>query len=334
MRRLIAIMLALAATLVRPSHAADGASAPAARRVQAAGATLTVTPSADSVRAGQPLRVDFIIDRPADAGVTVPSIGQKLGDWEVQRAESLPTDPATPNRLTERLTLSTFETGDVQVPSLSFTIRDATGKETALASEPLAMKVQTRLVDGYDPQRIRDLKGAVDMPLEARWPWVLGFMLAAAAIAWLSWRWWKGRPKAEPPAEPCDTRALRELDDLAARQLPQKGLVLDFYVLLSDTVRRYVEGRFGIRAPEQTTKEFLQAARHHPSIREDHQRMLAAFLRAADMVKFAAQRPGPAECDRGIDAARGFVRESAPAPVDPGHTPGQPTPHEASERAR
>ena len=67
---------------------------------------------------------------------------------------------------------------------------------------------------------------------------------------------------------------------LAARQLPQKGLVLDFYVLLSDTVRRYVEGRFGIRAPEQTTKEFLQAARHHPAIREDHQRMLAAFLRS------------------------------------------------------
>ena len=73
---------------------------------------------------------------------------------------------------------------------------------------------------------------------------------------------------------------------------------------------RYVEGRFGIRAPEQTTKEFLQAARHHPSIREDHQRMLAAFLRAADMVKFAAQRPGPAECDRGIDAV--LVDEGGP----------------------
>ena len=111
-------------------------------------------------------------------------------------------------------------------------------------------------------------------------------------------------------------RALRELDDLAARQLPQKGLVLDFYVLLSDAVRRYVEGRFGIRAPEQTTKEFLQAARHHPAIREDHQRMLAAFLRAADMVKFAAQRPTPSECDRGLDAARGFVRESTPAEIE------------------
>ena len=128
--------------------------------------------------------------------------------------------------------------------------------------------------------------------------------------------------------------ALRELDELAARQLPQKGLVLDFYVLLSDTVRRYVEGRFGIRAPEQTTKEFLQAARHHPAMRDDHQRMLAAFLRAADMVKFAAQRPGPGECDRGLDAARGFVRESAPPADEIVHTPAGSASHEGSETAR
>ena len=74
MRRLIAIMLALAATLVRPSHAADGASAPVARRVQAAGATLTVTPSADSVRAGQPLRQLFIARRQSYHGNTLGAL--------------------------------------------------------------------------------------------------------------------------------------------------------------------------------------------------------------------------------------------------------------------
>ena len=60
--------------------------------------------------------------------------------------------------------------------------------------------------------------------------------------------------------------------------------------------------------------------------------MLAAFLRAADMVKFAAQRPGPAECDRGLEAARGFVQESMPEPA--GQTPDEPATPRDSEAVR
>jgi hypothetical protein len=62
--------------------------------------------------------------------------------------------------------------------------------------------------------------------------------------------------------------------------------------------------------------------------------MLAAFLRAADMVKFAAQRPGPGECERGLDAARGFVRESAPTTDATDLTPGAAGAHEGLERTR
>lgn len=323
-----ALLLAMATP---PAHARP---TPPARSAEAGGATVTVTPGADAVRAGEPLTVEYRVDRPSDVVVTLPAVGPTLGAWDVRKAEPLPVDPASPERLAERLTLVTFETGQVEVPSLAFTVRSKDGKETSLASPTLSMRVETRLAGGYDPNGIRQLKDVVDMPLAPRWPWVLAAVTGAAALAWAAWRWWRNRPVAPAPVEPCDTRALRELEELAARQLPQKGLVLDFYVLLSDTVRRYVEGRFGIRAPEQTTKEFLQAARFHPSIRDDHQRMLAAFLRAADMVKFAAQRPGPAECERGLDAARGFVRESAPASVEPDLAPPPPPAHERSEQSR
>ena len=308
MRRAAILVTALLGTW---AFAAGEPGATLSRSADGAGARVTVT-AKEAIRTGEPLAVDFTVERPAGTSVIVPALKTALDPWEVRDARALPTDPANPGRTTERVTLVTFESGDLKIPSLAFRIRAADGTETELKSPELSVTVQSLLAEGFDPSRIRDVKGAVEIPLGARWPWIAGGIALVAMLGWLAHRWWRGRPRHAAPPELAHARALRELDDLASRQLPQKGLVLDFYVLLSDTVRRYVEGRFGIRAPEQTTKEFLQAARHHPSIREDHQRMLAAFLRAADMVKFAAQRPGPSECDRGLDAARGFVRESMP----------------------
>jgi hypothetical protein len=88
--------------------------------------------------------------------------------------------------------------------------------------------------------------------------------------------------------------------------------VQDFYVRLTSTVRQLIEGHFGIRAPEQTTTEFLRSARHHPGLLEDQQRFLAGFLRSADLVKFAGDRPAVQECDRSLQAARQFVQETMP----------------------
>ena len=323
MRRLASTVAAFVCTV-----AAAQAPALTSRSAEAGGARVTVS-AIESIRTGQPLEVDFTIDRPEGASVIVPALKGATDPWEVREARPLPADPGQPSRMVERVTLVTFESGDLKVPSLAFRVRAADGTETELKSPELPVTVRSLLGDGFDPTRIRDVKGAVEMPLESRWPWIAGAAALLTALAWLGVRWWRGRPTNAAPPEPAHARALRELDELDARQLPQKGLVLDFYVLLSDTVRRYVEGRFGIRAPEQTTKEFLQAARHHPAIREDHQRMLAAFLRAADMVKFAAQRPGPSECARGLDAARGFVRESMPTVDAEGADAGLEAPQEA-----
>ena len=176
----------------------------------------------------------------------------------------------------------------------------------------MTIAVQSRLDGPFDATKFRDIKGAVGVPLETQWAWIIGLCVLVVVFAAGMYRWWFHKPSGPVYIEAPHERALRELNELALRELPHKGLILDFYVMLSDTVRHYVEARFGICAPEQTTKEFLNAARHHPQIIDDHQRLLASFLRAADMVKYAAQRPGPNECEHGLDAARGFVIESAP----------------------
>jgi hypothetical protein len=71
--------------------------------------------------------------------------------------------------------------------------------------------------------------------------------------------------------------------------------VKSYYVELTAIVRRYIERTTGIRAPEQTTEEFLREVSRCSSPLPKGEGMnnfrLKDFLESADLVKFAAHRP-------------------------------------------
>jgi hypothetical protein len=121
-------------------------------------------------------------------------------------------------------------------------------------------------------------------------------------------------PDAPEPELPAGEWAMLELARLEQERLPERGEVEGFFVRLSDVVRAYVERRFAIAAPDRTTQEFLREAAHHPDLAGEHERTIGAFLRSADMVKFAAARPGTETCDNALAAMRGFVERTAPKP--------------------
>jgi hypothetical protein len=90
---------------------------------------------------------------------------------------------------------------------------------------------------------------------------------------------------------------------------------------LSDIVRQYIERRFGLMAPEQTTEEFLRDAGRNRALEDRHREMLASFLRAADMVKFALHMPTRGDADAAMAAANVFVDQTTPVDVDPSQQP-------------
>ena len=310
MRRLATIALLLAARAL----AAD-AVPPAPVSAEAGGAKVTVRTQAAGVRVGQPVAVDFEIDRPAGSAIELPTLSTTLEAWDVRGAQTLPADTAHPDRLVQRVTLVTFEAGERKVPGITFTVRGADGKTTALASPALTIPVASLNAQGFDPKAIREAKGAVEVPVAPVWPWVVTTAIAALVLAIVAWsrraclKAWFFPPA--PPESPHE-RAMRELDSLQALALPSNGRVQEFYVQLTGVVRHLIEGHFGIRAPEQTTAEFLRSARHHPGLLEEHQRFLGGFLRSADLVKFAGDRPATTECERSLQAARQFVTETMP----------------------
>ena len=102
-------------------------------------------------------------------------------------------------------------------------------------------------------------------------------------------------------------RALRELRMLLEKRLPDKGLFKDFYVELTMVVRRYIERRHGIRAPEQTTEEFLAAASSGERLPPATVSELQTFLTAADLIKFAGREATVAMSDEAAEKARGLI---------------------------
>ncbi len=121
-------------------------------------------------------------------------------------------------------------------------------------------------------------------------------MLAVAALVFWAWRYWqKRRAQAQVvPVVPPHIRAKQKLREALALI----GQPREFCILVSDTVRWYLEERFDFHAPERTTEEFLYELQGTNLLTPDQKDSLGEFLKRCDLVKFAKYEPGPPELRR------------------------------------
>ena len=128
----------------------------------------------------------------------------------------------------------------------------------------------------------------------------------------------KRRP-IEPRRRTPEEIAQEALAHLLAENLPARGLVKEFYLRLTGIVRQYVEDTTGMRAPEQTTEEFLRDMRSRAVFPLERSARLAEFLEAADLVKYAGQQPHEGQIDEAVARAHEFVNlKASPAVVPAG----------------
>ena len=72
-------------------------------------------------------------------------------------------------------------------------------------------------------------------------------------------------------------------------------------------VRCYIEGAHSIRAPEQTTEEFLVTAADNPSFKPEVVKKLKIFLQTSDLVKFAVYHPDKEIIDQALATAGDYI---------------------------
>lgn len=88
------------------------------------------------------------------------------------------------------------------------------------------------------------------------------------------------------PGLPPDQIAIRELQKIEDLGLVERGMIKEYYTLLSEVIRRYLERRFGVPVMESTTTETLTMLRG-VEIGSQPYWLVEDLLRESDLVKFA-----------------------------------------------
>ncbi|MBU1695373.1 MAG: hypothetical protein KKC51_15625 [Verrucomicrobia bacterium] len=178
----------------------------------------------------------------------------------------------------------------------------------------LAFRVDSVLTN--ENAELHGIKGPADWPA-AFPPWIvplLAVAVLALALGLVTARVMT-RPRTilhYPPSEPPYEIALRALRRLLEKGWIEQGQVEPFYVELTGIARRYIEGRFGLRAPERTTEEFIREASGSGLLKADHQALVRDFLEQSDLVKFARFTPGADEMKSAYVSAEKLVLETCP----------------------
>lgn len=134
--------------------------------------------------------------------------------------------------------------------------------------------------------------------------WLAACLIVAAAALWAI-RYLARRVK-EHRMSPVE-RAWVELERLLRKGLPGRGKYKDFYVELTQLVRRYVQRQHGVKAPHLTTEEFFEIARASSSFPEDALNELFDFMRKADMIKFAGVEATSETADEATASAKAYI---------------------------
>ena len=229
------------------------------------------------------------------------------------------------------LRVAAFELGELSFPSLDLEVVDAGGDATALATEPVAVTLES--VGRDEGGDIRDIKGPLAIPFEVvtLLPWIAALAALAAVAAWVYRRYRRRtRPEAPRPARPprpAHVVALEALDALEAARMLERGEIKTYHIRLSDILRVYLEGRFGVDAMEMTTGEVLDGLRG-----TDAESAVVADIRhlldRCDLVKFAKLRPAIPECRELAPLARRVVKVTTvvePTPAAPAAVPAEQT---------
>ena len=153
--------------------------------------------------------------------------------------------------------------------------------------------------------------------LKSKFPKWISILILTSIIAYalgrLSIAWWKKKnhKKSSPPAIPAHLIALKELEKLYAGPLMKKECSASFVTAISLILRRYLEARFHLNAPDQTTEEIFNKLKESPILSDQQQKILTTFLQQADIVKFAKGSWEINAMEDAFNTTRNFIQDTA-----------------------
>lgn len=211
----------------------------------------------------------------------------------------------------QQFIVSAYDSGYFAIPPFKFIVNDDTANP--VLTEALFLEVNTVPTDTTDAT-IKDIKAPFNEPFD--WKWYLptvytigGILLLLALAIYLIIRFKKKKPVEvveQKPLVPPHILALEQLDKIKTEQIWKEGKTKEYFSAITDTVRLYIEGRFGVQALELTTDEIMRAFKSQV-VDALSKEKLQQLLVLADLVKFAKQVPIEQEHNLALQNAFDFI---------------------------
>ncbi len=244
-------------------------------------------------------------------GLTVDSLDKsKLQELNFGDFELLDVQSAQDNSV--NFILSVYKSGKTELLSVELQY-EYENQQKFVKTNAVPVEIKSVLNPQEPSQDVLDIKGIVKFNHSLLW--YLYFVLAIIllmVIIYLAYKYIKKRNRkpiqeeiiqAIPPKE----YALKQLNDLMALDLIQKGYIKEYYDKLSDIIRFYISRTYSIDGMEKTTAELYSMLKN--KVTPEHNRELKNYLLNCDFVKFAKLIPTQEDIEKDFNTAKKFVEE-------------------------
>ncbi|MBN2684018.1 MAG: hypothetical protein JXR40_01950 [Pontiellaceae bacterium] len=266
----------------------------------------------DALQVGDPVELSVTAYYPENGVLQLPLIGRGKEIVQLKRESDSSLREDGLKQSTTHYRITSFRLGDFPVSTNSITC--AVGEQILSAPFPEAVLHVKSSLPADASDKLEDIKAARKLPgIIPRWVWiVLGAALVAFLAGLVTSRLWKKRKQRvpEPPPLPPHVTALNALQALWNKGLLEKDECNLFYTELSMILRIYLDGRFRLNAPDQTTEEIVWEMSRSVELNSAQQEILQEFMRQADMVKFAKDHPDRQTMESAFNTTKQFIDET------------------------
>ena len=277
-----------------------------------------VSVDSPNVKIGDLIHYTIEVDAASNVWFHIPQFMENVGGLAVNNVNIMEKkrDPQS-GRVSQKqiYDLETYLVGDYEIPSTNI-IYAINGKTNYISGTPIFIRVSSVATTNDTFAVIRDIKPplgikALEQTVSKKYLYAIIAALVAALIVLLFVRKRKRIENIEKaPPLPAHIKALNALKELDEKHLIENNKIKEFYYELTNILRHYIEDRFRLKAPEQTTEEFLRELKNDINFLKEYRPLLKKFLTECDLIKYANYSTSPENAKSAEDTTLDFIQET------------------------
>ncbi len=266
------------------------------------------------------LHLTITVTADENYAIQLPRFGEKLEQFGIVDYQTTEPELIDKNRIkiSRSYVLEPFLSGDYNIPPMTVEFWEKGAENTdhhKVETEKITINVKSLLPEKMAGLKIHEIRPPVNLEASyktwVKWGVIAGGIILTGLIAFFIIKKRKSSVDVIAQAIPFHELAFRELEALVNEKLIEKGEIKQFYRRISGILRKYIENRFNINAPEQTTEEFLARVKENGLFTAKHKTLLNDFLRHCDLVKFAEHQAEDEEIQKTFDSCKKFILETS-----------------------